>query len=128
MAEIIVLCLSALLYFCIVLFTSRLQDRDMGHEYNLSPRDAEPSYATDTGRMQRAMRNHLDNFVLFAAAALAVHVTDSDFWLTDLAAWVYLLARVAYVPAYYKGLAPWRSIFFLCGLVATIVMFLAVLF
>ena len=128
MAEIIVLCLAALLQVGIVLFTSRLQDRDMGHEYNLSPRDREPNYAADTGRMQRAMRNHLDNYVLFAAAALAVYVTDSDFWLTDVAAWVYLLARIAYVPAYYKGLAPWRSVFFMCGLVATIVMFLAVLF
>ncbi|WP_164876028.1 MAPEG family protein [Falsirhodobacter deserti] len=128
MAEIVALCLSGLLYVGIVLFTSRLQDRDMGHEYNLSPRDGEPDYAADTGRMQRAMRNHLDNFVLFAAAALAVHVTDSDFWLTDLCAWIYLLARILYVPAYYKGWAPWRSIIFMCGLVATIVMFLAALF
>ncbi|QUS34862.1 MAPEG family protein [Falsirhodobacter algicola] len=128
MAEIVVLCLAALLYVGVTLFTSRLQDRDMGPEYNLSPRDGEPSYSTQTQRMQRAMRNHLDNFVLFAAAALAVFVTRNDFWLTDLAAWIYLLARIAYVPAYYYGWAPWRSIFFMCGLVATIVMYLVVLF
>ena len=128
MAEIIVLCLAGMLYLGIMLFTSRLQDRDMGHEYNLSPRDREPNYSTHTERMQRALRNHIDNYVLFAAAALAVYVTDSDFWLTDLAAWAYLIARVLYVPAYYKGWAPWRSIFFMCGLVATIVMLLAVLF
>ncbi len=128
MAEIVVLCLAGFLHIAITGLVGRLQDRDMGHEYNISPRDRKATYSTDTGRMQRAQRNHLDNYILFAAAALAVYVTDSDFWLTDMAAWVYLLARIAYVPAYYYGWAPWRSIIFLFGLVATIVMFLAALF
>ncbi|MEO0664213.1 MAG: MAPEG family protein, partial [Pseudomonadota bacterium] len=36
-------------------------------------------------------------------------------------------ARVAYVPAYYFGLAPWRSIIWFIGFAATALMLLAAL-
>ncbi|WP_062762365.1 MAPEG family protein [Falsirhodobacter sp. alg1] len=127
-SEIIVLCLAAFLYVGQLFFTSRLQDRDMGHEYNVSPRDSEPRYSDLTERMQRALRNHLDNYVLFAVAVFAVILTQSTFWLTAVCAWVYLLARIAYVPAYYFGWVPWRSVFFILGLLPTILLFLAALF
>jgi uncharacterized MAPEG superfamily protein len=47
--------------------------------------------------------------------------------VTTTCAWVYLFARIAYVPAYYFGWAPWRSLIWFAGFGATVVMLLAAL-
>ena len=49
-------------------------------------------------------------------------------WWTGLLAWVYLLARLAYVPAYMMGMSPARSIIWVAGYGATGLMLLAALF
>jgi uncharacterized MAPEG superfamily protein len=43
-------------------------------------------------------------------------------------AWTFLVARLAYVPAYYYGLTPWRSIIWMIGFMATMLMLLSALF
>ena len=48
--------------------------------------------------------------------------------LTAACAWVYLGARILYVPAYAFGWSPWRSLIFGVGATATAVMILAALF
>ena len=42
--------------------------------------------------------------------------------LSAACAWTYLGARILYVPAYYFGLSPWRSIIWLVGFLATMAM------
>ena len=48
--------------------------------------------------------------------------------VTQTCAWVYLIARVAYVPAYAFGLRPWRSAIWCAGFAATVLMLVAALF
>ncbi len=45
--------------------------------------------------------------------------------VTQTAAWVYLGARILYVPAYLFGLRPWRSVIWAAGFLATLTMILA---
>ncbi|HOU94204.1 MAG TPA: MAPEG family protein [Polyangiaceae bacterium] len=45
--------------------------------------------------------------------------------LTQYAAYVYLIARVAYIPAYALGLTPWRSAIWGIGFAATLTMLIA---
>ena len=47
--------------------------------------------------------------------------------LTAVCAWVYLIARALYVPAYALGWSPWRSLIFGAGFLATMVMILVAL-
>ena len=47
---------------------------------------------------------------------------------TAAAAWIYLAARVLYVPAYAFGWTPWRSVIWGIGFMATMAMILSALF
>ncbi|WP_136683554.1 MAPEG family protein [Falsirhodobacter xinxiangensis] len=128
MTEITVLCLSALLNVAAIGLAGASANKDTGVDYNLSPRDREPGYSVMTGRLRRAQANHAENLFLYAVAVLAVWASGSQGVITATCAWVYLAARVAYIPAYAYGWTPWRSIIFMFGFVATIVMVLTALF
>lgn len=127
-AEITVLCLSALLNVAAIGLAGASANKDTGVEYNLSPRDRDPGYSVMTGRLRRAQSNHSENLFFFSAAVLAVWASGTQGVVTATAAWVYLVARVIYIPAYAYDWAPWRSIVFMFGFAATIVMFLRALF
>jgi uncharacterized MAPEG superfamily protein len=47
--------------------------------------------------------------------------------LTGACAWVYLAARVLYVPAYFFGWSPGRSIIWAVGFFATLILLIAAL-
>ena len=61
-------------------------------------------------------------------AVVVVSVSDQSTGFTAACAWVYLGARVLYIPAYAFGWVPWRSFIFFVGLLATTLMILAALF
>lgn len=77
-----------------------------GNAYTVGARD-EPRPATGlAGRMERALRNYLETFPIFAAVILAVYATErTDVW-SETGAQVYFWGRLAYLPAYAIGL-PW---------------------
>ncbi|ANB35782.1 putative MAPEG superfamily protein [Rhodovulum sulfidophilum] len=102
---------------------------ELGTEYTTSPRDTPPDQQLSrrTGRMQRALNNHFEGLILFTAAVVLVTVSDQSSWFTALCAWIYLIARIAYVPAYIRGWVPGRSMIWAAGFAATILMTLAAL-
>lgn len=81
-----------------------------------------------TGRLRRAVSNHFEGLILFTIAVVVVTLSGSASGLTATCAWVYLAARVLYVPAYAFGWTPWRSVIFGIGALATLVMILTALF
>ena len=60
--------------------------------------------------------------ILFTIAVVVVTLSDQSTPFTAACAWVYLTARVLYVPAYAYGLVPWRSLIWLVGWLATLAM------
>ena len=80
-----------------------------------------------TGRLFRALNNHFEGLILFTLAVVVVTLGDKGTGLTAACAWIYLCARVLYVPAYYFGLTPWRSIIWVIGFGATMLMLLSAL-
>src|ERR1700741_3574606 len=52
------------------------------------------------GRLERAYRNFLETFPLFAAAVLLAHALDKTNHTSVLGAQVYVWARLLYIPAY----------------------------
>lgn len=85
--------------------------RQRGLKWNMSNRDnaAEP-LGPMASRAQRASRNFLETFAFFVAATLAVvvaHRTDSQ---TLLGAYIYLGARIVYLPVYIIGIPYLRTL------------------
>ena len=58
------------------------------------------------GRLDRAQRNFLETFPLFAAAVLIAHVAGRHSWMTEWGAQLYFWGRVVYLPLYAAGV-PW---------------------
>ena len=102
---------------------------DLGTGYTASPRDHPPSrsLALVTGRLQRALNNHFEGLILFTLAVVVVTLSNQCTGFTAACAWVYLGARILYVPAYAFGLVPWRSVIWFAGFAATVAMLVAAL-
>jgi uncharacterized MAPEG superfamily protein len=125
--ELTALVLAALLQLGQIALYSALANRQVEFDYALSPRDTPHQLTGLAGRAQRAMNNHFEGLILFTIAALAIHTTAQSTTFTTACAFVYLVARVLYVPAYLFGLSPWRSLVWAAGWLATALMLLAAL-
>lgn len=126
--ELTVLALAAVLQSVQIVLAGAGMNRDMGVAWNAGPRDDEPRLSPMTGRLRRAVANHFEALCFFTIAVVVVTLSGSASALTAACAWVYLAARILYVPAYALGWSPWRSVIFGIGAAATGVMLLAALF
>ncbi len=99
----------------------------VGMGYLLSSRDEHRTMTGITGRLDRALTNSVTAMALFAPAILLLAVKDEFSAATLTAARVFLVARVLYVPAYALGLTGVRTLLWLVGFAATVVLFLMAL-
>ncbi|AZQ68966.1 MAPEG family protein [Silicimonas algicola] len=127
--ELTVLALAGLLQVVQYLVFAVPANLELGTGYTSSARDRPPSreLSAGTARLQRAMDNHFEGLILFTLAVVVVTLGGQATGLTAACAWVYLTARILYVPAYWLGLRPWRSLIWVIGFAATVVMLLAAL-
>ncbi|MES2843419.1 MAG: MAPEG family protein [Pseudomonadota bacterium] len=128
--ELTALALSGLLQAAQFILFAVPANMELGTRYTSGPRDRPPERPLSTlaGRMQRAMNNHFEGLILFTLAVTVVTLGQQSTGLTQTCAWVYLAARIAYVPAYALGLTPWRSAIWGVGFFATLAMIIAALF
>lgn len=78
-------------------------------------------------RLYRTFNNSTENLMLFGVAVGIIAISQQSTPVTATCAWAFLLARVAYIPAYVFGLTPWRSYIWLVGILATTIMLIAAL-
>ncbi|MFQ8432138.1 MAPEG family protein [Amaricoccus sp. W119] len=126
--ELLALALAALLQVAQIGLAGAMMNRDAGAAYNAGPRDRPADLSPRAGRLRRAVDNHFEALALFTVAVVVVTLSGSASGLTAACAWIYLVARMLYVPAYAFGWSPWRSVIFGLGLAATLVMILMALF
>lgn len=91
-----------------------------GVDYALSPRDEDRPLSGFAGRARRAYYNHLETLPLFAAAVMVGHLAEARTDMTAFGAQMYLIARVAYVPAYLFGVVYLRSLIWLVAMVGVV--------
>jgi uncharacterized MAPEG superfamily protein len=105
-------------------------NRELGTGYTSSARDRDPSrpMSERTARLGRAFDNHFEALILFTIAVVVVTVSGQASAFTAACAWVYLAARILYIPAYALGWRPGRSLIWFGGLLAMLAMVLAALF
>lgn len=132
--ELTVLTLAALLQVVQFALMAIPTNLEVGTGKTLSPRDPErlggsilDQVSPRTGRLIRAMNNHFEALILFTVAVLVVTLSEQSTTFTAVCAWTYLIARIAYIPAYAFGWVPWRSLIWFTGFGATIAILLAAL-
>ncbi|WP_422025565.1 MAPEG family protein [Roseovarius sp.] len=132
--ELTALTLAALLQVVQYVLMAVPANLELGPGKTLSPRDpgrlGQPlidQVSPGTGRLFRALNNHFEGLILFTIACVVVTLADQSTPLTTGCAWTYLAARVLYIPAYYFGWVPWRSLIWAVGFGATTLMLLAAL-
>ena len=79
------------------------------------------------GRLDRALRNYLETFPLFAALVLVAHVSETHDALTEWGSRLYLWGRVAYMPLYAAGVPLVRSLVWNVATVGIVLFVIALL-
>lgn len=133
--ELTVLCLAALLQVGQYVLMAVPANLELGPGKTLSPRDPQrmggktlqEQVSPRTGRLFRALNNHFEGLILFSIAVMIITLSGQSGPFATACAWIYLAARVAYVPAYAFGLTPWRSLIWMAGFGATTLMLVAAL-
>lgn len=126
--ELTVLALAGLLQVAQIIIFALFADRELGIKITGGARDETlPKLSKLTGRLQRAVNNHFEGLILFTLAVVVVTLGHQSTQITQICAWAYLAARVAYIPAYASGIFLLRSIIWGMGFIATVIMLIAAL-
>lgn len=97
--------------------------QQLGMGYLLSSRDEGRSASGIAARLERALWNSISAMALFAPTILILQARDGFDENSLLAAQVFLIARVVYVPAYAFGIVGLRSLAWSAGFFATIILY-----
>ena len=90
-------------------------------------RDNLPEMSVVAGRLDRAKKNMLEALPIFLPLALLALIKGGDTSEATHSAFVFLVARVAYVPAYVSGIPILRSLVWLVGVAGLVMMALSLL-
>lgn len=119
--ELAALSVTALVHFATILAAQRVLTRDVGAQVNMGTREGlEERLSPLALRLRRASANFTENVGPFIIAVLVVVLAGKTSAATAILAWIFVLARALYVPAYALGWVPWRSLIWMAGLVATL--------
>jgi uncharacterized MAPEG superfamily protein len=109
--ELRMLAWSVVLGLVQIVLSSHAASFQRGYRWTAGARDeVAPSLTGVAGRLERALRNFLETFPLFAAAVLIAHAAGRHSWMTIWGSQLYVWARVLYVPLYAFGVPLIRSL------------------
>lgn len=102
---------------------------DLGPRYLFSPRDEGlKSKSVVAGRLERALNNLLETYPALVALALALVVTGKVGGIAAAGAWIWLIARVAYVVLYAAGIPVVRTIAWFASIIGLVMMLIRLMF
>lgn len=126
--ELSILAWTLVLALIQVLLPSVVRTRETGIGYEAGPRDsAGPPQRKITGRLFRAQANLFETLPIFVAAILIVHVAGRENVLSLYGAWIYLVARVVYVPLYAAGIPFLRSVAWVASVVGILLVLVPII-
>ncbi len=116
--ELKILALGALLLFIHIFTATRFKTAQYGRKWNVSARDEKlaPPNAM-TGRTMRAQANFEETFPIAIVALLGVVLANRTSASTALGGWIWLGARVVYLPLYAAGIPVIRTLVYTISLV-----------
>ena len=94
-----------------LVWATAVGSRQRSREWLAGPRDEDvPAYTGAAGRLDRAFRNFMETFPLFAAAVIAAYLAAKLGTLTLWGSGLYVAGRALYVPLYVAGVPVLRSL------------------
>ena len=109
--ELKILALGALLLFIHIFVAVRFKTAQYGRKWNTSARDeALPPANPVTGRLVRAQANFEETFPIAIVALLGVVIAGRTSATTALGGWIWLCARLVYLPLYWAGVPVVRTL------------------
>ncbi|HVU29862.1 MAG TPA: MAPEG family protein [Sphingomicrobium sp.] len=116
--ELRILAFGALLLVVYIFTATRFKTAQYGRKWNIGARDeAVPPPNPVTGRTMRAQANFEETFPIAIVALMGVVVADRTNQLTALGGWIWLGARVLYLPVYAAGIPVIRTLIFVISMI-----------
>ena len=111
--ELRIAAFGAVLLFVHIFATIRAKTAQYGRAWNISPRD-EPTAPPNpmVGRLERAQANFAETFPIAVVALLGVVIAERTSEWTALGGWIWLGARIAYLPVYALGVTGLRTLIY----------------
>ncbi len=124
--ELVVLTWGCILGFVHIIVATQAKTRQYGSKWNTGARDEElPPPNPVVGRLMRAQSNYFETFPIFIAAvilAMSVQAMTGPAQMPTIGAWLWLGARVAYLPLYAFGVPLVRSLAWIASVVGIALM------
>ena len=109
--ELKILAFGALLLFIYIFIAIRFRTAQYGRQWNVGARDETlPPLDPVPGRLVRAQANFLETFPIAIVALIGVVLANRASQWTALGGWIWLGARVVYLPLYWAGVPVIRTL------------------
>ena len=119
--ELKILALGAVLLFVHIFTATRFKTAQYGRKWNVGARDEDlPEPNAMTGRTMRAQANFLETFPIAIVALLGVVIAGKTSATTALGGWIWLGARLVYLPLYAAGVPVIRTVVWSIGMIGLV--------
>ena len=109
--ELKILALGTVLLFIHIFTATRFKTAQYGRKWNVSARDETlPPPDPVAGRLARAQANLQETFPIAIVALLGVVLAQRTSAWTALGGWIWLGARIVYLPLYWAGIPVIRTV------------------
>ncbi|MDT0576818.1 MAPEG family protein [Croceicoccus sp. F390] len=116
--EIRILVYAAILLLVHIMVEGYYKTKQYGREWNMGARDeALPPADPMVGRLGRARANYMETLPIAIIALLGVVIGGKAGFWTGLGGWIWLGARVIYLPLYWAGVPRLRSLVWAAGMI-----------
>ena len=120
--ELTVLGWSFVLFLAHLMVQATTALKDQGAAFNAGPRDDPPPLGAVAGRARRTFDNFKETYPIFIALVLGLAVTGRSGGMAATGAWIWLGARIVYIPLYLFGVPYLRSLAFGVSAVGLVMM------
>jgi uncharacterized MAPEG superfamily protein len=119
--ELTILAWGAVLLFVHIFAAVQAKTRQYGTAWNMGARDeAVPPPSPVVGRLERARDNFIETLPIAIVALLGVVVAGKTSEMTALGGWLWLGARVIYLPLYGFGVPKVRTLVWMASILGLI--------
>ncbi|WP_336972844.1 MAPEG family protein [Sphingobium aromaticiconvertens] len=116
--EIMILAWGAILLLVHIFAAAHVKTKQYGTNWNMGARDENlPPMNPVAGRLSRAQANFQETLPIAIVALLGVVLAGRTSEWTAIGGWIWLGARIAYLPIYGLGIPKIRTLFFLVSLI-----------